>query len=186
MAFTTTLIRLSPARKFSAWPNYVSTAPGVAYAYLKDYRRNRPDLYERADSIAGLAVKLGIPADVLERTVAEYNAGAGLPGGSRKPLVQPPFHSLGPIRNLMGYTEGGLEVNERLEVIGADDKPIAGLFAAGGTGQGGMMLMGHGHHLGWAFTSGRLAGRHAALHVTTDDLPGAAEARQRAFPDKSQ
>ena len=26
-----------------------------------------------------------------------------------------------------------------------------------------MLLEGHGHHLGWAFVSGRLAGRHAAL-----------------------
>ncbi len=169
------------AAKFSGWPNYISTAPGVAYAYLPDYRRNRPDVCVRADSIAVLAGKLGIPADKLERTIAEYNSGAGLAGGSRKPLVKGPFHSLGPIRNLMGYTEGGLAVNENLQVLGKNDVPILGLYAAGGAGQSGMMLMGHGHHLGWAFTSGRLAGRNAAFLTTSDDLPTAAEARQQAL-----
>ena len=34
------------ARRFCAWPHFISTAPGVAYAYLADYRRNRPDLLE--------------------------------------------------------------------------------------------------------------------------------------------
>jgi hypothetical protein len=39
---------------------------------------------------------------------------------------------------------------------------------------GGALLEGHGHHLGWAFTSGRLAGREAAFNVVTADLPEAA------------
>ena len=43
-----------------------------------------------------------------------------------------------------------------------DDQPIPGLYAAGSTGQGGLLLKGHGHHLAWAFVSGRRAGRHAA------------------------
>jgi len=168
------------AAKFSGWPNYISTAPGVAYAYLPDYRRNRPDIYARGASIAALAGKLRIPAEKLQRTIDEYNSGGGLAGGARKPVSKGPFHCLGPIRNLMGYTEGGLAVNEQLQVLGKNDGPIPGLFAAGGAGQSGMMLMGHGHHLGWAFTSGRLAGRNAAFLATTDDLPGAAEARSRA------
>ena len=29
------------AEQFSAWPHFVSTAPGIAYAYVPDYRRNR-------------------------------------------------------------------------------------------------------------------------------------------------
>jgi fumarate reductase flavoprotein subunit len=171
----------SVARKFSAWPHYVSTAPGVAYAYLPDYRRNRPDLYERADDIAGLARKLNMPADALTRTIEDYNAGKGLPGGLRKPLGPGPFHCLGPIRNLMGYTEGGLEVDEQLRELHQNGTPIPGLYAAGGAGQSGMMLMGHGHHLGWAFTSGRLAGRNAAFEAKSLDLEGSDEARKRAI-----
>ena len=42
---------------------------------------------------------------------------------------------------------------------------IPGLYAAGSTGQGGLLLEGHGHHLGWAFISGRIAGRNAAFGV---------------------
>jgi predicted oxidoreductase len=53
-------------------------------------------------------------------------------------------------------------VSEKLEVQRADGSVIDGLFAAGSTGQGGLLLEGHGHHLGWAFISGRIAGRNAA------------------------
>jgi hypothetical protein len=37
-----------------------------------------------------------------------------------------------------------------------------------------VLLEGHGHHLGWAFTSGRLAGRNAAHDAVSADLPEAA------------
>ena len=161
------------AQKFSAWPYYISTAPGVAYAYLPDYRRNRPDVYACGSTIAELAQRRGIPAAALEKTVADYNQAAGRSGSTRPAIVKPPYHSLGPIKYLMGFTEGGLAVNESLQVLGKDDKPIPGLFAAGGVGQGGLLLLGHGHHIGWAFTSGRIAGRNAAFLATTEDLPEA-------------
>ena len=32
-------------RKFSEWPNFISTAPGIAYAYLDDYKNNRKDIF---------------------------------------------------------------------------------------------------------------------------------------------
>ena len=32
-------------QRFTAWPHFVSTAPGIAYAYLQDYRRNRGDIF---------------------------------------------------------------------------------------------------------------------------------------------
>ncbi len=158
------------AQKFSAWPHYISTAPGVAFAYLPDYRRTRPDVYACGRTLAELALKLGMPAGALENTVGDYNAAAGKAGSTRPALLKPPYHSLGPIKNMMGFSEGGLAVNERLQVLGENDKPIPGLFAAGGAGQGGLLLLGHGHHLGWAFTSGRIAGRHAAFLATTEDL----------------
>ena len=53
-----------------------------------------------------------------------------------------------------------------------NDMPIDRLFAAGSAGQGGLLLKGHGHHVGWAFISGRIAGRHAADTIrknTPDD-----------------
>ena len=62
----------------------------------------------------------------------------------------------------------GLAVNEHRQVLDQDNAPIAGLYAAGATGQGGLLLEGHGHHLGWGFTSGRIAGQHAAAAGSND------------------
>ncbi len=92
--------------------------------------------------------------------MAAYNAQCSARG--RPELRRPPFFALGPAKSWIVFTEGGLRVNERLQVLGRRGTPIGGLYAAGSAGQGGVLLEGHGHHLAWAFTSGRLAGRYAA------------------------
>jgi fumarate reductase flavoprotein subunit len=69
------------------------------------------------------------------------------------------------VRAVFVHAEGGLAVDHAHRVLGPDNSPIAGLFAAGSTGQGGLLLKGHGHHLAWAFVSGRRAGRNAARGV---------------------
>lgn len=150
------------AQQFSAWPTYVSTAPGVAYAYLEDYRRNRSDIYHRSDTLEGLARSMGVPEAALVRTVESYNAGGR---NTRPALATAPFYALGPVKSYVIFTDGGLKVSERLEVLRGDGSVIRGLYAAGSAGQGGLLLEGHGHHLGWAFISGRIAGRHAAFEV---------------------
>jgi len=150
------------ARAFSAWPNYVSTAPGVAYAYLADYRRNRADIYHQSATLEGLARSMGVPSEALPRAVSEYNLSER---ADRPALDTAPFYALGPVRSYIVFTDGGLKVTERLEVTRADGSVIPGLFAAGSNGQGGLLLEGHGHHLGWAFISGRIAGRNAAYEV---------------------
>ena len=142
------------AARFSAWPHFISTAPGVAYAYIPDYRRNRPDVFTEADSLASLAGKLGMPPSALEAS-----AGAK--------LAAPPYIALGPVRSVFVHAEGGLAVDARHRVLGANKLPIAGLYAAGSTGQGGLLLKGHGHHLAWAFVSGRRAGRFAAQEASS-------------------
>jgi succinate dehydrogenase/fumarate reductase flavoprotein subunit len=78
----------------------------------------------------------------------------------------PPFYALGPVKSYIVFTDGGLKVTERLEVARADGTVIPGLYAAGSAGQGGLLLEGHGHHLGWAFISGRIAGKNAAFEVS--------------------
>jgi fumarate reductase flavoprotein subunit len=143
---------------FSAWPHFVSTAPGVAYAYVDDYRRNRRDIFTRAPSLEALAARLDMPAVALAQTVRTYNAGVG----NRPPFGEGPYVALGPLRAVFVHAEGGLAVDCEHRVLGDGDRPIPGLFAAGSTGQGGLLLKGHGHHLGWAFVSGRRAGRNAA------------------------
>ena len=94
---------------------------------------------------------MSVPAPALARTLGEFKSA--------------PYYALGPVKSYVVFTDGGLKVSERLEVVREDGSPIPGLFAAGSTGQGGLLLEGHGHHLGWAFLSGRIAGRHAAYAV---------------------
>jgi fumarate reductase flavoprotein subunit len=141
------------AELYNRWPHYVSTAPGVAFAYMADYRKVRPDIFHDAASVEALASRLGIPAGPLAASVA----------GSR--LGPAPYCAMGPLKSWMLLTHTGLAVNARLQVLDANDAPIPGLFAAGGAGQGGFSSIYHGHSLGWAFTSGRLAGRYAAFEM---------------------
>ncbi|MDP3168033.1 MAG: FAD-dependent oxidoreductase [Hydrogenophaga sp.] len=141
------------AQRFSVWPDFVSTAPGIAYAYVPDYRRNRPDVFTEAPTLDTLARRLGMDAAALTRSAAE--------GGVRS-LGAGPYVALGPVRSVFVHSEGGLMVDHQHRVLGADEQPLPGLYAAGSTGQGGLLLKGHGHHLAWAFVSGRRAGRFAA------------------------
>ena len=141
------------AQQFSAWPYFISTAPGIAYAYIPDYQNNRPDVFTSASTVTELAQKLGMNSHALEQSVQE---------GALGPLGTGPYVALGPVRSVFVHNEGGLMVDNQHCVIGRDGRPLEGLYAAGSTGQGGLLLRGHGHHLAWAFVSGRRAGRIAA------------------------
>lgn len=143
------------AAQFSAWPHYISTAPGVAYAYLPDYLRNRGDVALRAPSLDALAARLGMDAQALHASALQ----------GQRPLGAGPYVALGPVRSVFVHAEGGLAVDREHRVLDGHDRPIAGLYAAGSTGQGGLLLKGHGHHLAWAFVSGRRAGRLAATNA---------------------
>lgn len=148
------------ANMYSAFPYFVSTAPGIAYAYLPDYRRSRKDLFHSAASVEELAQSFGADPEALRNAVEQTR-----PAGD-KAIVQAPFYALGPVSCFVRGTEGGLSIDTEFRIVGADGRPIDGLFGAGLFGQGGLMLEGHGHHLGWAFTSGRLAGRSVAQRAS--------------------
>jgi succinate dehydrogenase/fumarate reductase flavoprotein subunit len=161
------------AAKFEAWPYFVSTAPGIAYAFLSDYRRNRPDIHHVATTVTRLAGAIGADPMNLATTLATYNETERLQRpGAFPPLEEGPFVALGPVRSYVVFTDGGLRVTEKLEVIGHDDIPLPGLYAAGSNGQGGVLLEGHGHHLVWAFISGRIAGAEAAMQTSRSKDPG--------------
>ena len=145
------------AQLYKAWPRYISTAPGIAYAYLADYRRNRPDVFLQCRTLEELAVELNMDAAAL-RTSAGSHLGDG------------PFVTLGPVRPVFVHSEGGLAVDETHRVLARDDQAIPGLYAAGSVGQGGLLLKGHGHHLAWAFVSGRRAGRRAGRNAALEAL----------------
>jgi len=65
------------------------------------------------------------------------------------------------------HNEGELAVDAAHRVVGAKDAPMPGPYAAGSTGQGGVLLKGHSHHLAWAFVSGRRAASNAAFAAVT-------------------
>lgn len=156
------------ARLFSGWPYFISTAPGIAYAYLADYRRNRKDVYAEGASLVDLARGLRMDPTILADTVAQHNSSITnkSDGPSSAPIVQGPFIALGPVRAIFVHNEGGLRITSGMQVVSEDGQPIQGLYAAGANGQGGLLLKGHGHHLAWAFVSGRRAGRIAAANTT--------------------
>ncbi len=137
------------AQQFNALPYFISTAPGIAYAFMDDYFKGRPDITFQARDIPALARSMGMPdAHALSASVAGIKAQAWV--------------ALGPVQAMLTTTEGALAVNAHGQVLGAGDQPIPGLYAVGSIGQGGLLLRGHGLHLAWAYTSGRLAGQHAA------------------------
>ena len=150
------------ATLFNAWPNYVSTAPGVAFAYIDDYRKVRNDIFFAAPSVEALAGKLGVPAAQLKATIDANNTSVARKDNR---LVTAPYFAMGPLKAWLLLTHVGLAVNTRLQVLDGAGQPIPGLYAAGGAGQGGFASIYHGHSLGWALTSGRLAGRYASYEL---------------------
>jgi len=97
-----------------------------------------------APDLTTLASQLGLPADVLGKTVAQYNATveSGQTGsltptrsvGAHKPhlISTAPFHA---VRLCAGitYTMGGIAIDGAARVMDTQDAPIPGLYAAGCT-----------------------------------------------------
>jgi fumarate reductase flavoprotein subunit len=162
------------AQRYSAWPHFISTAPDIAYAYVRDYQRLRPDVTATGESLEAIAAQRGLDASALNGTVGEFNAyvRGERPdewgrSGDREPLGQPPWVLLGPVKAYFTTTEGGAAINRRMQVLDEMHRPIPGLYAVGQNGLGGMILWSHGLHIAWAITSGRLAGE--AL-MTSEEL----------------
>jgi len=139
------------AERFSHYPYFISTAPGIAYAYFPDYAAGRPDLVHRGETPEALAAAIGASPVLL--------------GAAAETLTARPLFVLGPVQAMLTVTEGGLAVDASCRVLREDGSPIAGLYGAGGAAQGGMLLKGHGLHIAWAMTSGRIAGEMAAREL---------------------
>jgi succinate dehydrogenase/fumarate reductase flavoprotein subunit len=162
------LLDLRLMNRYAQWPHFISTAPDIAYAYVEDYLRLRPDVSIQAASVEEAAALRGIPADTLIRTLADFNDAVqrrqpdsfGRQGDAH-PLENGPCLLLGPVKAYFTTTEGGAAINQRLQVLDEEEQAIPGLYAAGQNGLGGMILWGHGLHIAWALTSGRLAGQFA-------------------------
>ncbi|MCB9781528.1 MAG: FAD-binding protein [Candidatus Omnitrophica bacterium] len=149
--------------KFSEWPDFISTAPEIAYAYVEDYLRLRPDVATESGTLEALARKRDIPPDRLKETVQTYNQiqsenasdAFGRPTGERT-LEGDRWVLLGPAKAYFTTTEGSPACDLEMRVLDESGEPIPGLYAVGQNGLGGQVLWGHGLHIAWAMTSGRL------------------------------
>lgn len=149
-------------QRYSAWPHFISTAPKIAYAYAADYLRLRPDVAVQGASLEALAARRGIPEQILRQSVEGVNTSRSK-GGALPPLGPGPWLLLGPAKAYFTTTEGGVAINQNFQALNENGEPIPGLYAVGQNGLSGMILWGHGLHIAWAITSGRLAGRQVAL-----------------------
>ena len=133
-----------------------------------------PEPAVRAGSPAELAARIGVPADALERTVADWNAflatGADrdpafgrvvLPPG-RRTCVTPPFIAV-PMVLGVNFVSGGFRVTQSMQVIDVFGAPLRGLYAAGDC-VGGLAATPElgGTRISGGFTLGRVAGEAAA------------------------
>lgn len=125
----------------------------------------------KADSLADLAKQLGMPADKLEATVAEFNKMVETkndPKFGRKlfdrPIVKPPFYAT-PRAPSIHHTMGGLQISTNAQVLDKNGKPIPGLYAAGEVTGGihGSNRLG-GNATADVLTFGRIAAKSAVAH----------------------
>lgn len=154
------------ADRYSKWPHFISTAPEIAYAYVKDYLRLRRDVTIQARTLEEIAKTRSIPPDSLRTTIHQFNgyvtgqqADAFGRNGNTQPLGGNHWVLLGPVKAYFTTTEGGAAIDQQLRVLDDENKPIEGLYAVGQNGLGGQVLWGHGLHIAWALTSGRLVGQ---------------------------
>ena len=102
------------------------------------------------DSMGDLASRIGVPADALAKTVADYNAAAhqaeyaprtldgrstggalNIPKSNWAIALDKPPYAAYAVTGGIAYTYGGLKIDAGARVLDRSDAPIAGLHAAG-------------------------------------------------------
>jgi fumarate reductase flavoprotein subunit len=162
-----------PARAAAA-PNPLSRAYWVADVLAAKAEEGR---IVRAGSLADLALRAGIDASALAGTLERYNADCerGVdsaffkhPASGMRPIAAPPFYAVEVRPAIIAWTGAGLRIDAEARVIGRDERPIAGLFAAGETvgSLHGDRYIGGGGSFGPSLVFGRIAGENAAALAT--------------------
>lgn len=152
--------------RYNSWPHFISTAPEIAYAYVNTYLRMRPDISVEGASLSEVSRLRGLPLDAIKQTVNEFNryVTGDIPDrfnriGDVNQLSTGRTVLLGPLKAYFTTTEGGVNISRNMEALDKQGRPIPGLYAVGQNGLGGQVLWGHGLHISWAITSGRLVGK---------------------------
>jgi tricarballylate dehydrogenase len=177
-------------KRYAIWGRLVAGQPDqMAYAIVdaKSIRLFMPSVFPafEADTIPDLARRMNLDPAVLQETVTAFNRAtrAGDFDPSKldgcwtvnldppkshwaRPLDTPPYYGY-PLRPGITFTYLGVTVNEKAQVILADDRPSPNIFAAGEIMAGN--ILGRGYMAGFGLTLGtvfgRIAGREAAKHA---------------------
>jgi tricarballylate dehydrogenase len=174
-------------KRYAIWGRLVAGQPDqIAYIIFDSSVLNSfmPSLFPpiAADTIAGLAVELGLDPETLKKTVADFNA-AVRPGtfdhtilddcrteGVNPPkthwarrIETPPYYAY-PVRPGITFTYLGTRVNKQARMLMKDGRPAANMFAAGEIMAGNVLGKGYAAGIGMTIGSvfGRIAGREAA------------------------
>jgi fumarate reductase flavoprotein subunit len=131
-----------------------------------------------ADTLTGLGNEIGVSPDALRKTVEQYNRFCeqghdDLFAKNPKylhPVKRPKFYAFR-VR-VMGYTTlGGIKINERTNVLNADDEVIPGLYAVGDAANEAMSYdtsLTHvlrGGPMSFALNTGRIASENALQYI---------------------
>ncbi|MCL6476968.1 MAG: FAD-dependent oxidoreductase [Peptococcaceae bacterium] len=147
--------------------------PGLEGQLRKYAAKGRVKICDSWDEMAEL---IGADPEVLRATVDEYNAACDQgydPVFAKdrrflQPLRTPPYYAI-ECRTDFLDTIGGIKINEHMEVLDKQDRPIPGLYAAG-VDAGGWESETYcaelaGSTLGFAINSGRIAGENAVKYL---------------------
>lgn len=177
-------------RRYAIWGRLVAKQPDqIAYSIIDSKSRGlfMPPVFSpiQSDTIAGLAKELDLDAVNLEKTISEFNDAVQPgdfvhtePDGCRteglepkksnwaRKIDTPPYYAY-PVKTGITFTYLGVEVNKQAQVLMADGKPAANIWAAGEIMAGNVLGQGYaagtGMAIGTAF--GRIAGEEAARHA---------------------
>jgi len=177
-------------KRYAIWGRLVAAQPDqVGYVIIdaKSLNLFMPSVFPpiEANTLDGLAQKLGLPAEKLRKTVNDFNAACGDTSGFHpteldgvattglvppktnwaRPITEAPFYGYS-LRTGVTFTYLGLKVDENAQ-CSTDTGPIRNLWAAGETMAGSILgqgyLAGYGMTIGTVF--GRIAGREAAAYA---------------------
>ena len=177
-------------KRYASWGSLIARQPGeIAYSIVDAAVAGQfmPSVFPAivADTIAELAIRLGLSPDGLEATVRAFNA-AVAPGTCdyavlddcrthrlqpdkthwAQRLERPPFAAY-PLRPGITFTYLGLKVDARARVIMSNGQPAHNICAAGEIMAGNILRRGYTAGIGMTIGTvfGRLAGQEAAARA---------------------
>ncbi|WP_420862653.1 FAD-dependent tricarballylate dehydrogenase TcuA [Algirhabdus cladophorae] len=173
-------------KRYAIWGRLVAAQPDqVGYVIIdaKSLDLFMPSVFPpiKADTLAELAEKMGLPVQKLEQTVATFNDSCGDTSGFHpteldgvgttglappktnwaRPITQAPFYGYS-LRTGVTFTYLGLKVDANAQ-CSIGNRPVSNLWAAGETMAG--SILGQGYLAGFGMTIGTVFGRIAGAEA---------------------